>query len=78
MGKFILHFKNLKKNQTKLKVFRPLSNVCDFQKESWDFGKGIYTLGYGFKIYKNSIAYPGIFISALTWISLTSLRWRVE
>jgi hypothetical protein len=31
----------LKKNQTKPKVSKLLSNVCDFQKESKDFGKDI-------------------------------------
>jgi hypothetical protein len=48
IGKSILDFQNLKENETKLKVFRPLSNVCDFQKESWDFKRKNHTLGYGF------------------------------
>jgi hypothetical protein len=34
-------FKNFKKNQIKPKVLRLLSNVCDFQKESEDFGEDI-------------------------------------
>jgi hypothetical protein len=34
-----MDFKNLKKNQAKPNVSRLLSNVCDFHKESKDFGK---------------------------------------
>ncbi len=49
-----LDFKNHKKNQTKsLETF---VKVCDFQKESYDFGKKNHTLGYRFKIYRKSTA----------------------
>jgi hypothetical protein len=34
-----MDFKNLKKNQTKPNVLRLLSNVCNFQKERYEFGK---------------------------------------
>jgi hypothetical protein len=40
-----MNFKNLKKT----KYLRLLSNVCDFLKESKDFGKEIQRRGYGFK-----------------------------
>jgi hypothetical protein len=46
----------LKKNQTKPKVSRLSSNVCYFQKESYDFGKETIPYGMDLKIYIKSIA----------------------
>jgi hypothetical protein len=46
----------LKKKKSAILRLETVKCFCDFQKECQDFGKEIYRLAYGLKIYGKSIA----------------------